>query len=169
MKKENIVLIGMPAVGKSTIGVILAKVLGYDYLDSDLLIQKEENRLLKEIIADEGIEGFLDIENRINASIHTEKMVISTGGSAVYGTEAMEHLRSIGTVVYLEVDFPVLSRRLVDIHNRGVVIRKEQDIKDLYHERVPLYKKYADITVNVSHAGISETVDMVMRAFKRLH
>ncbi len=129
MNKENIILIGMPAVGKSTIGVILAKVLGYDYLDSDLLIQKEENRLLKEIINDEGIDGFLDIENRINASINTEKMVISTGGSAVYGTEAMEHLHRIGTVVYLQVDFPVLAKRLVDIHNRGVVIRPEQDIQ----------------------------------------
>ncbi len=166
MKKENIVLIGMPAVGKSTIGVILAKVLGYDYLDSDLLIQKKENRLLKEIISDEGVEGFLAIENRINASINTKRMVISTGGSAVYGTEAMEHLREIGTVVYLQIDFPVLAERLVDIHNRGVVIRKEQDIQALYNERGPLYEKYADITVNVSHAGISETVDMVLAKLK---
>lgn len=163
MKSENIVLIGMPAVGKSTIGIILAKVLGYEFVDSDLLIQTTEKRLLKDIIASEGIDGFLEIENRVNASIHSKRTVIATGGSAVYGAQAMEHLRSIGTVIYLSVDFDVLSERLVDIHNRGVVIRHGQTLESLYAERVPLYEKYADITVDVSHAGISDTIDMLKK------
>lgn len=166
LNKNNIILIGMPAVGKSTIGVILAKVLGYEFIDSDLVIQNKEKRLLREIIAAEGIEGFLSLENRINASIETTGAVISTGGSAVYGTEAMEHFQNIGTVIYLSVDFDVLSKRLVDIQNRGVAIRIGQSVEDLYKERVPLYKKYADITVDVSHAGISETIDMLKKALK---
>ncbi len=160
--KENIILIGMPAVGKSTVGVILAKTLGYDYLDSDLVIQKKMGCRLKEIIAREGIDGFLRIENNINASMDTTKTVISTGGSAVYGEAAMKHLQELGTIVYLRIDYDTLSRRLVDIHNRGVVIRPEQNTWDLYQERIPLYEKYADITVDTSHAGISESVDAIL-------
>lgn len=163
MNTDNIILIGMPAVGKSTIGVILAKVLGYTFIDSDLVIQNKENRLLKDIIAEEGVEGFLEIENRINASLQTEKAVISTGGSAIYGEEAMRHFQDMGTIIYLSINFDVLSERLVDIHNRGVVIRGGQTVRDLYEERVPLYKKYADITVDVSHAGISETITLIKK------
>lgn len=162
MKAKNIVLIGMPAVGKSTIGVILAKVLGYKYIDSDLVIQERESRLLKDIISEEGIEGFLAIENRINASIDENKSVISTGGSAIYGEDAMRHFRESSVIVYLRVDFEVLSQRLVDIQNRGVVIKDGQTIQDLYQERVPLYEKYADLTIDVSNATISETIEMLV-------
>ena len=120
-QKENIVLIGMPGSGKSTVGVILAKVLGYTFVDSDLLIQKEEKKLLKDIIAKEGQEGFLKIENRVNKSIDTEKSVIATGGSVVYCQEAMEHLKKIGTVLYLKLDYQILNRRLSNLIGRGVV------------------------------------------------
>lgn len=168
MAKDNIVLIGMPAVGKSTIGVILAKVLGYEFMDSDLLIQRTEGRLLKEIIASEGIDGFLELENRINHSIDATGAVISTGGSAIYGEEAMSHFREIADIIYLRADYDVLSHRLVDIHNRGVVIREGQSVKELYDERIPLYEKYADITVNVSHIGISETIDEILKRISNL-
>ena len=164
MKPDNVILIGMPAVGKSTIGVILAKVLGYEFIDSDLIIQSREKCLLRDIIAREGIDGFLQIENRINASLMTKGAVISTGGSAVYGKEAMEHFRQLGTIVYLSIGFDVLSERLVDIQNRGVVIRQGETVLDLYNERTPLYKKYADITIDVSHLGISETIDLLKQA-----
>ena len=135
MNKQNVVLIGMPGVGKSTVGVILAKVLGYEFVDSDLLIQKAEKRLLREIIAQEGQAGFLKIENRVNASIDMEKTVIATGGSVVYCTEAMEHLKKIGTVVYLKLDYEILKKRLGNLRCRGVVLRKGQTLKDLYDER----------------------------------
>ena len=105
MHKDNIVLIGMPGVGKSTVGVILAKVMGYQFIDADLLIQQQEKRLLHEIIADVGVDGFVQVENRVNASIQAERSIIATGGSVVYGREAMEHLKSIGTVIYLKVPY----------------------------------------------------------------
>lgn len=162
MKKKNIVLIGMPGVGKSTVGVILAKVLGYEFLDSDLLIQKKENRLLREIIEQDGQDGFLKIENRVNASIHTEKTVIATGGSVVYCEEAMEHLKEIGTVVYLKLDYNVLKNRLGSLKCRGVVLREGQTLKDLYDERIPLYEKYADITVDEEERDIEETLQMTL-------
>ena len=150
-QKENIVLIGMPGSGKSTVGVILAKVLGYTFVDSDLLIQKEEKQLLKDIIAREGQDGFLRIENRVNKSIDTEKSVIATGGSVVYCQEAMEHLKKIGTVIYLKLDYQILNRRLSNLIGRGVVLKKGQTLKDLYEERVPLYEKYADHILSLIH------------------
>lgn len=145
---NNITLIGMPGVGKSTLGVVLAKVLGYQFLDADLLIQKEEKRRLWQIIEQEGVEGFKAIENRVNASIETESTVIATGGSVVYCEEAMEHLKSIGKVVYLELSLQALSKRLGNLKGRGVLLKEGQTLQDLYEERVPLYEKYADIVVS---------------------
>lgn len=159
--RRNIVLIGMPGVGKSTIGVIAAKQLGYQFIDADLLIQQQEGRLLHEIITQEGVEGFLEIENRVNASIQTEGAVISTGGSVIYGKEAMEHLSTIGTVAYLKLPYPALERRLKDLKDRGVVLKEGQTLKDLYAERVPLYEKYADITVDESGLKIEETRELL--------
>ena len=129
---ENIVLIGMPGVGKSTVGVILAKELGYQFIDADLLIQKQEKRLLREIIAQEGVDGFIQIENQVNASIETDRTVIATGGSVVYGREAMEHLKKISTVVYLKLSYQALKKRLGNLKNRGVVLREGQTLRDLY-------------------------------------
>ncbi len=161
--KENIVLIGMPGVGKSTIGVVLAKILGYQFVDADLVIQEKTGRLLKDIIAEDGIEEFVKIENEVNASIDVRKAVIATGGSVVYGKEAMEHLSKIGTVIYLESELPALSRRLGSLKQRGVVLKKGQTLKDLYHERTPLYKKYADIIISEHHCTIKKTVDKIVK------
>ena len=160
--KDNIVLIGMPGSGKSTVGLILAKVLGYSFIDSDLLIQKAEKKLLKEIIAREGQEGFLKIENRVNASIETEKSVIATGGSVVYCQEAMEHLKEIGTVIYLQLDYPILRRRLGNLIGRGVVLKEGQTLKDLYEERVPLYEKYADYIIDEKKTNAEGTLQKIL-------
>ena len=127
-QKTNIVLIGMPGVGKSTIGVILAKVLGYSFLDADLLIQEQEGKLLREIIEEKGTDGFIEVENRVNASIRADRAIIATGGSVVYGKEAMEHLKEIGRVVYLKVSYAILEKRLADIKGRGVVLKKGQTL-----------------------------------------
>ncbi len=167
MNKQNVVLIGMPGVGKSTVGVILAKVLGYEFVDSDLLIQKAEKRLLREIIAQEGQAGFLKIENRVNASIDMEKTVIATGGTVVYCTEAMEHLKKIGTVVYLKLDYEILKKRLGNLRCRGVVLRKGQTLKDLYDERTPLYEKYADIVVDEKNLNIEETLQKILEKLEK--
>ncbi len=160
--KNNIILIGMPGVGKSTVGVILAKVLGYDFLDSDLLIQQQEGCLLREIIERQGMDGFIEVENRVNSGIKTTNTIIATGGSAVYGMEAMQHLKSIGTVVYLDISYEVLTQRLKDIKGRGVVLREGQDLQALFTERTQLYRKYADIVVEVTHLGIEETIQKIV-------
>ena len=167
-RKENIVLIGMPGVGKSTIGVILAKQLGYQFVDADLVIQQEESRLLREIIADEGIEGFLAVENRVNASIEAERSVISTGGSVVYGKEAMEHLGEIGPIVYLKLPYDLLEKRLSNLQDRGVVLRDGQTLYDLYEERTPLYEKYADLVVDETGLDIEGTREVLEQMLRNM-
>ena len=159
--KDNIVLIGMPGVGKSTVGVILAKVLGYQFIDADLVIQEQEKRLLREIIAEEGTEGFIQVENRVNAGLKCSKTIIATGGSVIYGREAMAHLKEIGKVVYLEVSFSTLEERLSDIKGRGVVLKEGQTLYDLYKERTPLYEKYADVRVLEEGLSVEETVEQL--------
>lgn len=165
---KNIVLIGMPGVGKSTIGVILAKEIGYQFVDSDLLIQKQESRLLKDIISSEGVEGFLSIENQVNASVDVSDSVIATGGSAVYGAEAMAHLKEIGTIVYLKCSFDTLNKRLGDLKGRGVVLKKGQTLKDIFEERRVLYEKYADIIIEENEKGIEETLSLLLDALHTL-
>ena len=154
---KNVVLIGMPGCGKSTVGVVLAKILGYRFLDSDLVIQETENRLLHDIIEQEGIEGFEKIENRINASIDVKRSVIATGGSVIYGKEAMEHLKKIGVVVYIKLPYEEIAHRLGNLEQRGVAIKNNQTLEDLYNERVPLYEKYADIVFEEKNLTISQT------------
>jgi len=154
----NIVLIGMPGSGKSTVGVVLAKVLGYKFIDSDLLIQEREGRLLHEIMEQDGIDRFIQIENDVNAHIEAERSIIATGGSVVYGKEAMEHLREIGTVIYLKLEYGHLTKRLGNLKDRGVVLRAGQTLRELYQERVPLYEKYAHITIQEDDLSIEETV-----------
>lgn len=164
---DNIVLIGMPGSGKSTLGVVLAKMLGYGFIDSDLIIEEEENRLLHEIIREEGIEGFMAIENRVNSSIETSRKVIATGGSAIYGAEAMEHLGKIGTIVYLKWDLEELAEHLGDLTERGVVLKEGQDLRGLYEERCPYYEKYADITVECSGESIEAMTREIMKALEK--
>ena len=156
--KNNIVLIGMPTSGKSTVGVILAKLLGMDFVDSDLVIQKKIGKKLAEIISDEGLEGFLRIEEDVCCDIEAENTVIATGGSVVYGAAAMEHFKSIGRVVYLKIDYETLEARLHHAKQRGVVLRPGQSKKELYDERTVLYEKYADIVISEEGKDIEETV-----------
>lgn len=163
MRKGNIVLIGMPGVGKSTVGVILAKVLGYQFMDADLLIQQQEGKLLREIIEEQGTEGFIQVENRVNASIEATRTIIATGGSVVYGKEAMEHLREIGIMIYLKLPYVVLEKRLADIKGRGVVLREGQNLRDLFEERSPLYEQYADITVEETGLDVEQTVEAILQ------
>jgi shikimate kinase len=163
---NNLVFIGMPGVGKSTVGVILAKVLGYKFIDSDIVIQEKENRLLHEIISSEGVEGFIEIENQINASIEADHSIIATGGSVVYGKEAMEHLKSIGRVIYLKVSYEQIEKRLSDIKGRGVALRVGQTLKDLYIERTALYEKYADIVIDEENLTVEETIASIIEAIK---
>ena len=161
MKMNNITLIGMPGAGKSTLGVVLAKILGYEFLDSDLLIQKEEKRRLYQIIDEEGEDGFKAIENRVNASIDTENTVIATGGSVVYCSEAMEHLKSIGKVVYLSLSLESLEKRLGNLKKRG-----GQTLKSLYEERVPLYEKYADIVVDEEGKDLEASLQALLETLQ---
>ena len=156
----------MPGVGKSTIGVVLAKVLGYEFIDADLLIQKAEGKLLREIIEEKGTDGFIEVENRVNSQIRTIHSVIATGGSVVYGKEAMEHLGSIGTIVYLKQNLKPLERRLHNIKGRGVVLKPGQTLAGLYKERVVLYEKYADIIVDEYKLNVEQTLDAVLQALK---
>ena len=166
MNRDNIILIGMPGVGKSTIGVVLAKVLGYQFVDADLLIQEAEGKLLSELIEENGTDGFIEIENRVNSQIQTHRSVIATGGSVIYGKEAIEHLKSIGTVVYLKQNLRVLQRRLRNLKGRGVVLKEGQTLADLYKERTVLYEKYADITVDQYKQTIQQTLKAVQEALK---
>ena len=161
---ENIILIGMPAVGKSTVGVVVAKRLGYGFLDTDLLIQEEEGKLLKDIIAEKGTDGFLEVEDRVNAGVNVTKTVVSPGGSVVYCENAMKHYKEIGTIVYLKVSFETINKRLKNAKNRGVVLRDGQTLKDLYDERTALFEKYADITVSEEGLGLEDTIDAVLAA-----
>ncbi|MCR5278664.1 MAG: shikimate kinase [Lachnospiraceae bacterium] len=163
---NNIILIGMPGVGKSTAGVILAKVLGYSFVDSDLIIQQKNNRLLREIIEEEGVDGFIKVENDVLAELDVERSVVATGGSAVYGKSAMAHLKEIGTLVYLSLPYEELSKRLGDIKGRGVVLRPGQTLKDLYEERRVLYEQYADITVEESGLSVEETVAEIQKSIE---
>lgn len=159
---KNIILIGMPAVGKSTVGVVVAKRLGYEFIDTDLLIQKQENRLLKEIIEDEGIDGFLSIENQVNRDVQAERTVISPGGSIVYCQEAMEHYKEIGVVVYLRASFDTINNRIRNAKSRGVVLKEGQTLEMLYEERVKLFETYADITIDEDGKNLGETIDLVL-------
>ena len=162
--KDNLIFIGMPAVGKSTVGVVVAKRLGKRFVDVDLVIQEQEKKLLREIIADVGEDGFLKVENRVNAGIEAEKSVISPGGSVVYCEEAMRHYKEIGTVVYLKASYQTIKRRIRNPKKRGVVLREGQTLRDLYNERVPYCEKYADITVCEDGCRIEETIENVLNA-----
>ncbi len=156
---DNITLIGMPAAGKSTVGVLLAKRLGYSFIDVDIIIQEKEGMLLKEIIREKGLDGFLDVENRINAGLTAVRSVIAPGGSVIYGREAMEHLKAMGPVVYLKISYEELTKRLGDVVDRGVALKEGMTLRDLYEERIRYFEKYADITIDEEGKDLGEVVD----------
>lgn len=158
---NNITLIGMPASGKSTVGVLLAKRLGYQFIDTDLVIQQEEGCLLKDIIASRGLGGFLEVENRVNSRVKGGRAVIAPGGSVIYGKEAMEHLGRIGTVVYLKLRYEAVEKRLGNLTDRGVALRDGMTLRDLYEERTPLYEAYADVTVDETGKNAGDVVDLL--------
>ena len=163
---KNIVFIGMPGAGKSTIGVVIAKIFGYDFVDSALLIQNQEGDILEHLIEKHGIEGFLQIENQVNRDINVKKTVISTGGSVCYCDEALKHMSEHGVIVYIKTDYESLHQRLGDLHHRGVVIRNGSTLLDLYNERTPLYEKYADVVADVSGCRIEKAIDKIKNLLK---
>jgi shikimate kinase len=165
--KKNVILIGMPGSGKSTIGVVLAKLLCYQFVDMDIVIQEQEKRLLREIIADEGNDGFMEIENCVNAEYNAEYTVIAPGGSVIYGREAMDHLKEIGTIVYLKLSYKSLEERLGDLRARGVVLKDGYTLRDLYNERTPLYEKYADIIMDEGNMDLISTVESIKASLEK--
>ena len=163
---NNIVLIGMPGAGKSTVGVLLAKTLGYAFLDTDLVIQEREGRLLQDLVDELGVEAFLDREAAAICSVDCDRTVIATGGSVVCRDGAMEHLRELGRIVYLQLPLEELERRLHNISTRGIAMAPGETLAHIYDYRSPLYQKYADLTVAVGRQTLEETVEQVLRALK---
>lgn len=163
----NIVLIGMPGCGKSTIGVVLAKMLGMDFLDSDVFIQNNEKRKLQEIINEYGNEKFLEIEKENLLKINVDNTVIATGGSVVLKDEVMEHLKKNGKCVFIDVPYRILKKRIFNLDTRGIAMKKGQTIRDVYNERLPFYKKYADVTIKSGNEDRNETIKKTIEIIKK--
>lgn len=163
----NIVLIGMPGCGKSTIGVLLDKSMLYDFLDTDLIIQQKLSMPLCEIIKAKGAEKFKMIENDILSEINAENTVIATGGSAVYGKGAMKHLKEIGKIVYLKLPLEEIEQRIKNIKTRGIVMENGETLKDIYLKRTPIYEKYADITIDCTGLIAEECVEKIIVNLKK--
>ena len=164
----NIVLIGMPGCGKSTIGVLLAKALGMDFVDTDVVFQAKEGRKLQPIIDEIGIDAFLHKEEEAILGFSCDKTVIATGGSVVYGRKAMKHLHENGTVVYIRLPYAEIERRLSNLATRGVTLREGQTLYDLYQERIPLYETEADIVFDAAGMEIEKTVALIARRIEAL-
>ncbi|NMB96383.1 MAG: shikimate kinase [Clostridiaceae bacterium] len=160
-KSRNIVLIGMPGAGKSTIGVLLAKTLGMSFIDTDLIIQEREGRLLQDIISLYGISRFLDIEENAILSLNCKATVVATGGSVVYSVKAMRYLRHNATVIYLKVEYDEIERRITNISTRGIAMNKGQNLIDIYNERIPLYERYADIVIDCSGKDVEDIIQEI--------
>lgn len=167
MKKNNIILIGMPGSGKTTLGTELSETIGFGYIDSDSVIVAREGKLLSEIIEEKGMEAFLDIEGKINSEITANRCVIATGGSVIYRDSAMQKLKELGTVVYLKLSYEIIAKRLGDLKKRGVALKEGFTLKDLYEERTPLYEKYADVVVELHGRSVAESVQEVVRALQK--
>lgn len=166
MDKSNVVLIGMPGCGKSTCGVLAAKALLKNFFDTDLLLQGLEQERLQNIIDNKGIEYFLDAEEKAILSLDINATVIATGGSVIYSEKAMEHLKSMGKVVFLHLEYETMVKRIKNITTRGVVLKQGTTLKDMYDERLPLYKKYADKTIFCDENTVEQTVEEIVNILK---
>jgi shikimate kinase len=164
MGTNNIILIGMPGSGKTTIGTELSEKIGYGYIDSDSVLVAREGKRLSEIIADVGREAFLDIEAKVNSELCASRCIIATGGSVIYRDGAMQKLKEMGKIVYLKYPYEVIASRLGDLKKRGVALKDGFTLKDLYEERIPLYEKYADLSVELGDNPVSVTVNTVLKA-----
>ncbi len=160
---KNIVLIGMPGAGKSTVGVVLAKMLCKEFVDTDLLLQKQEGKKLSDIISAVGTDGFKELEGELCAAFDGRNCVIATGGSAVYSEKGMTALKENALCIYLKADYETLAKRLGDLSKRGVVFEKGQNLRSIYDERAYLYEKYADVTVDVSAGSIEQTLEKIVK------
>lgn len=167
LQNNNFIFIGMPGCGKSTIGIEVAEIIGYGYIDSDSVIVAREGKRLSDIIAEVGKDGFLDIEAKINSELAASRCVIATGGSVIYRDFAMQKLKKLGKIVYLKHKFATIEKRLGDLKKRGVVLKEGFTLQDLYEERAPLYEKYADITIELEDEPLQNTVSRVIKALER--
>ncbi|MBP1993015.1 shikimate kinase [Paenibacillus eucommiae] len=165
----NIVLIGMSGAGKSTLGVLLAKALGMDFVDTDIVIQQHEGRLLQDILDNDGIEKFMQVEEKIVSELQLKNCIISTGGSVIYSEKAMNVLKQGGRIIYLHVPYEEINKRLINITTRGIVIKKGNSLKDVYEERVPLYLKYSDKTLDCSNKDIEQCVSEIIEKIQESH
>jgi shikimate kinase len=164
----NIILIGMSGAGKSTIGVLLAKALGMDYVDTDIVIQQHEGRLLQDIIDNHGIDEFMKIEERIISDLNLQNCIIATGGSVIYSEKAMNILKQGGPIIYLHVPYQEIKKRLINITTRGIVIKQGKSLKDVYTERVPLYIKYSDKIIDCSNKDIEHCVNEIIEKIREV-
>ena len=161
---DNIILIGMPGSGKSTVGVLLAKTLGFDFIDTDLILQQREGALLQNILNEKGTETFLDLEQQAICTVECKQAVISPGGSCVCRELSMAHLKNLGRIVYLDLPLQELEARLNNISTRGIAMEPGQTLSEVYRYRTPLYEKWADVTVQCTGQNLEETVAAVLRA-----
>ncbi len=165
--KSNIVLIGMPGCGKSTLGVVLAKSTNRGFVDVDLLIQQREGKKLHKIIEEKGLEYFGRLENKVGASVVADNAVIATGGSIVFGEDAMEHLKSIGTVVYLRLPIEVIKKRIRNFATRGIAMKPGETLDDVYAQRAPLYEKYADMIIDCENVSFEENLEKLINTLDK--
>lgn len=164
---SNIILVGMPGCGKSTVGVILAKTLGFDFVDTDLIICKKEGRTLQRIIEESGLAYFEKTESTVGCELECENTVVATGGSMVLYEDAMEHLKSLGRVVFIDVELAELERRITNITTRGITFKEGETLADVYSYRRDFYKKYADITVSIADSALEETVEKIVSQLEK--
>ena len=167
MKRKNLILIGMPGSGKSTVGVILAKSLTRPYLDSDILIQLRENRSLQDIVDSDGYMVLRSIEEQVLMGISCENHVIATGGSAAYSGKAMMHLKENGVVIFLDASLDTLKKRIHNYETRGLAKRADQSFADLFQERFELYNRYADIVIDSNHRTQDQVCDDIFEQLQR--
>ncbi len=167
MDKSNVILIGMPGSGKSTCGVIAAKVMLKNFFDTDLLLQGLEQSRLQELIDSKGVEYFYEAEEKAILSLNIEASVIATGGSVIYSEKAMEHLRSLGKVVYLHLEYDTMLKRINNFTTRGIVVKKGSTLLDMYNERLPLYEKYADKIIYCDGNTVEKTVEEIVKAVSK--